>query len=224
VVKAVRKATTPVKGEPLAALQADTAVAALVGDGPLPTQVVLHGDVSLLAGDPAARCWVEGGGAVAAAVVAEACCTSPVMVMAHDDDGPVAVTESRRLFTATQRAAMAARDGAWCSFPGCDVVHGLEAHHVLAHGRRGATTVANGALLCPSHHRFLHRNELALRRIRPGAYDVVHHDGRPWRTTPIIDPTLLEPDPSGNPRSQWWGGTFDYDHVLTALGSLRPIT
>jgi hypothetical protein len=63
---------------------------------------------------------------------------------------------ARRLFTASQRLAMAARDGG-CSFPGCTVPPAwCQAHHVTAWAHGGPTTLDNGTLLCGYHHRHHH--------------------------------------------------------------------
>ncbi len=60
---------------------------------------------------------------------------------------------ARRSFTATQRLAMAARDGG-CSLPGCTIPAAwCQAHHVIAWADGGPTTIDNGTLLCGYHHR-----------------------------------------------------------------------
>ena len=66
------------------------------------------------------------------------------------------VGRARRLFTPAQRLAMAIRDGG-CGWPGCEApAHWCEAAHAknpwVTNGR---TDVADGALLCPFHHRRL---------------------------------------------------------------------
>lgn len=62
------------------------------------------------------------------------------------------VGREQRLVTPAQRTALTLRDGG-CVFPDCDVpAQRCEAHHIIPWNRGGPTTLANLALLCPSHH------------------------------------------------------------------------
>ncbi len=62
------------------------------------------------------------------------------------------VGREQRLVTPAQRTALTLRDGG-CVFPDCDVpAQRCEAHHIVPWNRGGPTTLANLALLCPSHH------------------------------------------------------------------------
>jgi len=70
---------------------------------------------------------------------------------------PVDLGRAARLFSRGQKTALAARDGG-CVFPGCDRPPGwTQAHHVEPWSRGGKTDLANGALLCGSHHRLVHK-------------------------------------------------------------------
>jgi hypothetical protein len=61
-----------------------------------------------------------------------------------------------RTFTAAQLRAIVARDR-HCIWPGCDAPPGwCDAHHVVHWAEGGATSVANGALLCGRHHDRVH--------------------------------------------------------------------
>ncbi|MGV8883346.1 MAG: DUF222 domain-containing protein [Rhodoglobus sp.] len=63
------------------------------------------------------------------------------------------ISSKQRCFTATQRLAIAARDGARCATLGCTTPHYmLQAHHVVPYRDGGATHVDNGILLCFWHH------------------------------------------------------------------------
>ena len=70
----------------------------------------------------------------------------------------------QRVFTKPQRQAMENRDGG-CTFPGCDrPPEWCEAHHwrtPWANG--GETTLADGVLVCPFHHRTIHDAGWAIR-------------------------------------------------------------
>jgi len=85
-----------------------------------------------------------------------------------------------RIFTEGQRLAMTARDRG-CSFPGCSVPPAwCEAHHVIEASAGGATSVANGTLLCGMHHREFARL----------GYRCVMLDGIPhWIAPAWIDPS-----------------------------------
>lgn len=97
--------------------------------------------------------------------------------------GPVRRVEAygtkHRIFSENQRLALAARDGG-CSFPGCtSTPPWCEAHHVVDHTAGGATSVDNGTLLCPYHHR----------SFADLGYTCVMDDGTPrWIAPPWIDP------------------------------------
>ena len=65
------------------------------------------------------------------------------------------------------RRALIARDGG-CVWPGCNVAPiGCDGHHLLHWADLGPTTLANLALLCRTHHKFLHQHDLGL--LPPGA-------------------------------------------------------
>jgi hypothetical protein len=73
--------------------------------------------------------------------------------------------DTHRIFTQSQRLAMASRDRG-CSFPGCTVGPSwCEAHHITEFSISRRTTVADGTLLCSFHHR--------------------HFEQRGWRCTMI---------------------------------------
>jgi hypothetical protein len=73
------------------------------------------------------------------------------------------VARDHRLATATQRLAMAMRDGG-CVFPGCDAPPSwTDAHHVLHWQHDGPTDLANLASLCRHHHGVSHRNGWTMR-------------------------------------------------------------
>lgn len=66
------------------------------------------------------------------------------------------VGRRRRLHSEPQRIALGLRDGG-CTAAGCDVPPGLcHAHHDVPWSRGGGTSLANGRLLCPRHHRLVH--------------------------------------------------------------------
>ncbi len=64
-----------------------------------------------------------------------------------------------RFATEPMRIVMGVRDGG-CTAEGCDVPAGMcHAHHDIPFSEGGATSVANGRLLCGHHHRRIHDPE-----------------------------------------------------------------
>jgi hypothetical protein len=47
-----------------------------------------------------------------------------------------------------------------CQYPGCSATRELEAHHVIAYERGGATELENLILLCGRHHKQLHDHHI----------------------------------------------------------------
>lgn len=62
-----------------------------------------------------------------------------------------------RLASSAQRMALSFRDR-HCTFPGChrSTLWPLEAHHIIAYSRGGATTLENLTLACGEHHDTIH--------------------------------------------------------------------
>ncbi|MEL4320327.1 DUF222 domain-containing protein [Leifsonia sp. YIM 134122] len=107
------------------------------------------------------------------------------------DSVPLDLGRSQRLFSRSQKIALAERDGG-CAFPGCTrPPQFCEAHHIRWWDRHhGRTDIANGVLLCSYHHHLLHREGWAIRVV----------ENRTWFTPPVhIDPTQ-RPRPGNNLR------------------------
>ena len=67
-----------------------------------------------------------------------------------------------RFPSAALRRAVHRRDRGCCRFPGCDRRHRLHVHHIVWWERGGRTDRANLLLLCPKHHRAVHRGAWSL--------------------------------------------------------------
>jgi hypothetical protein len=104
-----------------------------------------------------------------------------------DRDGqPLNLGREERLFSPSQRAALAARDGG-CRWGDCDrPPSATEAHHLEEWVRdRGATDIRLGILLCNPHHRMLHNQ----------GWQIFENQGRYWLRPPAaVDPgqSLIE--------------------------------
>jgi predicted restriction endonuclease len=83
--------------------------------------------------------------------------------------GLLDIGRQRRLYSGPIRRALAVRDQG-CAFPDCDrPTQWCDAHHIVSWLEGGATSVANGVLLCRRHHRLIHDGEWV---VRMGADDV----------------------------------------------------
>jgi hypothetical protein len=86
------------------------------------------------------------------------CDTGIVPIQFTDDGESLRLGTTKRLFTAKQRDALAARDGG-CRFPRCDrPASWCEAHHRIPWEKNGPTDIDNGILLCRHHHMLIHDN------------------------------------------------------------------
>lgn len=100
---------------------------------------------------------IAGAGPVSAALAQRLACDAAVNEVTVDGSGiPVAVGRTTRSIPAALRTALALRDGG-CRFPGCDrPPEWTDGHHIRFWSERGPTTLENLALLCRTHHRFVH--------------------------------------------------------------------
>jgi len=117
---------------------------------------------------------------ISAATVEEIVCGQGLAKVIVGENGePLYLGRHKRYFTSQQMRALAVRDGG-CVWPGCSApASWAEGHHVVPWKDDGPTDIDNGALLCPYHHRKLHRSGFRLRMI----------DARPHMLlTPAMDP------------------------------------
>lgn len=100
----------------------------------------------------------DGAVTIPGSVLDRTICETGIVPVTLDSCGnPLDVGREHRLFTPTQRIALATRDGG-CMWPGCDrpPVYS-EAHHIDHwHADDGRTDVDRGILLCAYHHLHLH--------------------------------------------------------------------
>lgn len=108
----------------------------------------------------------DGGDAIPGSVIDRAKCMNGTLDVTVDAHGnPLDVGREARLFTTTQRKALAVRDGG-CMWPGCRVPASYcEAHHCDHwHEDHGRTDIDRGVLLCRFHHLLLHNNSWKITR------------------------------------------------------------
>jgi len=97
-------------------------------------------------------------------VVHRLSCDSTVRLSLLGQQGEVLFLGRRqRLFSPSQRHAMAIRDGG-CRFPGCGMPAAFtDAHHIVSWREGGPSDVTNGLLLCRFHHRRVHEGSWTIR-------------------------------------------------------------
>ena len=148
--------------------------------GAAPT-VLVHIHINdLLAGRGAG--WIDGiNGPLTVKQVDELVCAGGYQPVLFGHQGQVVhLGDSNRFFTASQRRALAARDGG-CVIPGGTVPPQLtQAHHVVPWRKGGLTNIDNAVLICSAGHA----------SIETSGWDIDMRDGRPWVRGPLIfDPT-----------------------------------
>jgi hypothetical protein len=128
---------------------------------------------------------------VSSASIGELACDSGVKPLVLGPNGETLwLGRTQRLFSKTQRIALAVRDGG-CIWNGCHAPPAwCHAHHVIEYAAGGKTDIDNGVLLCPEHHHALHASEFTL----------TMRDGRPLLKAPVwLDPNETW-QPLGNTR------------------------
>ncbi|GGU32556.1 HNH endonuclease [Lentzea flava] len=87
-----------------------------------------------------------------------ACSAGIIPIVLGSRSQPLDVGRRSRLFTASIRRALVARDHG-CAFPGCSrPPKHCDAHHVHHWADGGDTRIDNGVLLCRHHHTLIHRS------------------------------------------------------------------
>ena len=103
------------------------------------------------------------GAPVSARTAEEFACDASVSWHTGPPDANPVLVDGPRLFVGKTRRLLELRDRG-CAFPGCDRppswCHG---HHIQAWIDGGPTTVANGVLLCGTHHRLIHQGAWRVR-------------------------------------------------------------
>ncbi|WP_404431362.1 HNH endonuclease [Microbacterium lacus] len=114
----------------------------------------------------------DGGNAIAGSQIDRALCNTGYRDITVDAGGnPLDVGRELRLYSTSQRIALAARDGG-CMWTGCRVPASYcEAHHIdhwCEHN--GRTDIDRGILLCRFHHMALHNQGFRITREGKGAF------------------------------------------------------
>jgi hypothetical protein len=107
--------------------------------------------------DAAGVCTLDTGGRISAAEARRLACRAGILPVVLGSRSVVLDAGSKcRFHTEPMRIALALRDKT-CTAERCDVPASMcHAHHDIPFSRGGATSVANGRLLCGHHHRRIH--------------------------------------------------------------------
>lgn len=139
---------------------------------------------------------------VSATTARQLAASAGIIPMVCGGDGEVLdLGRKKRLFTKSQRLALAERDGG-CAHPGCrrPIAH-TQAHHIRWWKRHGGSTdLDNGVLLCSFHHHVLH----------DGGWRIEIRNHRAW----FIPPPHI--DPEQRPRA---GNRSPHLELRRALGT-----
>ncbi len=102
-------------------------------------------------------CTLDTGGQISASEARRLACRAGIIPMVLGGKSQVLdVGHKCRFHNEPMRIAMGVRDGG-CTTEGCDVPPGLcHAHHDIPYSEGGSTSVKDGRLLCPHHHRRIH--------------------------------------------------------------------
>jgi Domain of unknown function (DUF222) len=198
------------------------------GDGPAPlrppVEVVVHVEAATLEGQ------TEAGDGLSAETCRRLLCDAGVVPMLEDAGKTIDVGRKTRTIPAALRRALHARDR-HCRFPGCDHRRLLDGHHVRHWIDGGETCLANTALVCRSHHRYLHEFgfTVAMRDgepvfFDPGGREIAPVPARPPLADGALDRFRAAVRASGIDVSAetnlpgWDGWPVDYDACVAAIG------
>jgi Domain of unknown function (DUF222) len=147
------------------------------GDRPL---VVVTVPLAALA-DGVGAGLLEDGTPISPAAARRLACDAAILPAVLGGAGqPLDLGRARRLFTGPLRRALVLRDRG-CAFPGCDRPPGwCEAHHLRHWATGGPTSLANGVLLCGTHHRLVEHGDWQVHLAADGLPD--------FHPPPWIDP------------------------------------
>ena len=126
---------------------------------------------------------LSGGTRVSASQIRLMACNAGIIPQVLDGKSlPLDHGHEQRLFTKAQKQAMSARDGG-CAAPGCDKPpEECEGHHWRKAWAAGATTTLDdGVLVCPFHHRAIHNDNWHARKAPDGRIEFKRPADTTWQ-------------------------------------------
>jgi hypothetical protein len=121
--------------------------------------------------DAGACCQLADGTPISPATARRLACSAGILpAVLGGASVPLDWGKARRLATPAQKLALMVRDGDTCVFPECDRPWTwCDAHH-LAEFPRGPSDLENLALVCDTHHHFVHEGRWELRQESDGGW------------------------------------------------------
>jgi hypothetical protein len=120
-------------------------------------------------------------------------CDGTLQALVTDALGnPVGLSPRRRTVSPALMRVLRHRDRR-CRFLGCERTRGLHAHHIVHAADGGPTAAANLALVCPTHHRFVHEHGWHIHGdpSRPDGLRFRRPDGRTYSINrPPLNPSV----------------------------------
>jgi uncharacterized protein DUF222/HNH endonuclease len=148
------------------------------------TQIFLHVDQDPLAPDGTLAATLDDGTRVSAEAFRRLSCDATVAPVHHSPTAPqLDLGRRTRTISPALRRALTLRDRG-CAFPCCPNPLFLHAHHIVHWAQGGPTSLPNLALLCSTHHRFVHEGGFGLRRDADGNLVFTDPRGKLLATTP----------------------------------------
>jgi uncharacterized protein DUF222/HNH endonuclease len=170
-----------------------------------------------------------GNAAVSVETSRRLCCDAGVVEIEEDERGnALSVGRKWRTFSGALKRALLHRDRC-CTFPGCTNELYLEGHHLKHWIDGGETSIDNGALLCSTHHRFVHEygftitlDETGHPRFRDPKGRQVRNVPAPTRVTELGWPTIHRGNTglginAATNIPKWDGRPVDYGLVIDGL-------
>ncbi len=163
--------------------------------GSASTELVVHVDPELLAGDDEGRAELDRGPAISAETARRLACDAVVVPLLRSGNEILALGRKTRVVSAAQRRALQLRDGG-CRFPGCEAHRYVDAHHVIPWSLGGPTDLDNLVLLCRTHHRLVHEGGFSVSRLADGSFGFERPDERP---IPAVPPSMVSAEVPDRP-------------------------
>jgi hypothetical protein len=138
--------------------------------------LVVTVDINALGGGDG-RIQLDGGPSLPAIDAEFLACDCTLLGIVESDGQILNVGRKTRKIPLRLRRALLARDET-CKYPGCTSRRFVDGHHLVHWIYGGETKLENLALLCPFHHRMLHREKIKMRRLGNGRFVFIRPDGR----------------------------------------------
>jgi hypothetical protein len=208
VVAAIRAATTPQRGVPLAQSQADAFVELILARTEVAVEVVTHVSAD-------GHGVVDPGNPISAELAECLACDAAVTTVTDTPQGPI--ERDRRPAPSRRQRRFLQRRHPTCQFPGCHHTGRFEAHHVVERSKGGKTKLSNLAWLCWYHHRMVHLLHLVLTLHRDRTLTVTTADGRPVDRDIAWTEFIVDPPEDPNRLGGWTGDRMDLACCVDAV-------